>query len=219
MHDEPHPFTVAAVAGVTLTKWTRAWQERRPDAPLEVVRILEHEQVAVLRDGSATVSFVRLPVDADDGLSIIPLYAETPVVVVPKDHAVEALESAMLADLTDENLLSGSYDEAIALVAANVGVAVVPQSIARLYARKDIVARPVTDAAETRIGLAWVTATTDERVAERIEEFVGIVRGRTAHSSRTTPTPPKAPEQRKKKAAPQRKVRGIPGQRKRRGGR
>lgn len=216
--DDATPFTIAAVPGVTLTKWTRAWQDRRADAPLEVIRTTEAEQVAVLRDGGADVCFVRLPID-DTGLSVIPLYVEAPVIVAPVGHPIEALESVALADLEGENLLGGSAEEAIALVAANVGVVLVPQSIARLHSRKDVVARPVTDATETRIALAWLSANTNER----IEEFIGIVRGRTAHSSRATPTPPSAKPARAKPAKPAKpskaQARTAANRRKQRGGR
>ncbi len=185
MAEQPSSFTVAAVAGVTLTKWTRAWEERRADAPLVVTRVSADDQAAVLRDSRADVSFVRLPVD-DAGLSVIPLYREIPVVVAPKGHAIESTEQVTLADLSGETMLSGDPADAIDLVAAGVGVIVVPQSIARLHARKDVIARPVTDAPDTGIALAWLANETTERV----EEFIGIVRGRTARSSRATPTPP-----------------------------
>ena len=198
MEIDQAPFRIAAVPGVTLTKWTRAWQERRHDAPLEVLRSTAEQQIGVLHAGAADVSFVRIAggddagnaLDAlgDNDLSAITLYVETPVVVVPKDHPLAELESVTLAELDGENQLDGSWEEAIELAAANVGVVVVPQSIARLHSRKDVVARPVSDAAETRIALAWLTAATTERV----EEFIGIVRGRTARSSRSTPTPPTA---------------------------
>lgn len=183
------PFIIAAAEGVTLTKWTRAWQERRRAVPLEVARSTVATQVTVLRDGTADVSFVRLPVD-DTDLSVIVLYAESPVVVLPKDHPLTARESLTLADLEGENHLAGEWEAAIELVAANVGVVIVPQSIARLHGRKDVEARPVADVAETRIAMAWLTAKTTDRV----DEFIGIVRGRTAQSSRATPTPatPKA---------------------------
>lgn len=204
--DEQDPFRIAAVPGVTLTKWTRAWQERRPDAPLQVLRITAEAQSSVLHDRSADVSFVRLAggedagsaLDAlgDDDLSAITLYVEAPVVVVPKEHPIAELDSVTLADLDPENHLAGEWEDAIELVAANVGVVIVPQSIARLHARKDVAAVPVTDAAETRIAIAWLMAQTTERV----EEFVGIVRGRTAQSSRSTPTPPTP------KVAPPKKV-------------
>ena len=190
------PFRIAAIPGVTLTKWTRAWQERRRDAPLEVLRTTDQTQVSVLRDDLADVSFVRLPIADDESLSVIPLYNEAPVVVVPKEHPLAEAGAVSLADLADENHLAGAWEDAIELVAANVGVVVVPQSIARLHSRKDVVAVAVTDADETRIALAWPTAATTERV----EEFIGIVRGRTAQSSRSTPTPPTP------KVAPPKKV-------------
>jgi DNA-binding transcriptional LysR family regulator len=180
-------FRVAFVPGVTLGKWTRAWDDRRPDA-LAVLPTPESEQAAVLRDGLADVSFVRLPVD-QDGLNVIPLYAELPVVVVGKDHPIEAAESVTLAELAalagepGGRMLAGqSLRDDLDLVAAGAGMLLLPQSVARLHARKDVVARPVTDAPETRIALAWLENSADDRV----DEFVGIVRGRTARSSRAT---------------------------------
>jgi hypothetical protein len=71
-------FTVAFVPGVTLAKWSKVWAERRPDLPLGFAPTQEEDQVRVLHAGTAEVSFVRLPID-DDGLSVIPLYRETPV--------------------------------------------------------------------------------------------------------------------------------------------
>ena len=70
--------------------------------------------------------------------------------------------------------------QAIETVAAGVGIVIVPMSVARLHHRKDVVHRPVTDVAESRIGLAWRRDLDDDRV----ETFIGIVRGRSANSSR-----------------------------------
>jgi DNA-binding transcriptional LysR family regulator len=78
------------------------------------------------------------------------------------------------------DLLTDSGEAAIELVAANVGVAVMPQSVARAHSRKDVVARPLVDGVETRISLVWPTAGAHPLV----DEFIGIVRGRTANSSR-----------------------------------
>ena len=47
---------------------------------------------------------VRLPVDRD-GLHLIPLYDEQPVVVVAKEHPVAAYDEIDVADLADEHLL------------------------------------------------------------------------------------------------------------------
>jgi DNA-binding transcriptional LysR family regulator len=193
-------FTIAFATGVTLTRWTAAWQERRPRTSLAFVSTVPETQVAVLHRGEADVSFVRLPVPSD-GLSVIPLYAEAPVVVLPKGHALADLDRVALADLDGEDRLSPSTDAA-ELVAAGGGILVLPQSIARLYARRDLVSRPVADAEETRIALAWLT----ERTTPEVEEFVGIVRGRTANSSRGVQEPaepaPKKPLPQKAKPKP-----------------
>ena len=202
----PVSFSIAFVAGVTPTKWTRIWDDRRADVPLTVFRTETAEQIAVLHDGRAEISLVRLPID-ETNLSVINLYNEIPVVVASKDHSTLQAETVLLADLAAEHLLQdpddvpewrdladevrdGSrralppmrdLDETMEQVAAGVGIIIVPHSIARLYGRKDVISRPVTGVADTQIALAWITRET----TENIEEFIGIVRGRSKASSRT----------------------------------
>ena len=72
---------------------------------------------------------------------------------------------------------------AVELVAAEVGVLVVPQSLARAHHRKDLTYRVVTDAPTSSVGLAWVR----DRHTDLVEEMIGIVRGRTANSTRGRP--------------------------------
>ena len=55
----------AYVAGVTPGKWTRRWEERMPDVPLHSFMSDDGAQLAVLRDGTADLSFVRLPVERE----------------------------------------------------------------------------------------------------------------------------------------------------------
>ena len=190
-------FRIAFVPGVTITKWTRAWEERRRD-PLQVLPTLPSDQVDVVRRGDADVAFVRLPIDRD-GLSVIRLYTESPVVIAPKDHAFEAADELTAADLDGENVLEVGDDpkDAVELVAANVGVAVLPQSVARLHARKDVIARPLMDAPGTDIAIVWIA----DAETPDIEEFVGIVRGRTARTSRGPGAPAPQPAPRKTKSA------------------
>jgi len=195
-----------------------------PRVPLALTPIADREQLSVLLDGLAEMSFVRLPVDRD-GLRVIPLYRETSVVVVPKGHPVAAFEEVSVADLADEHLLQDpdtvpewselaaevlegtrvdvpamTPKEAIEVVASGVGIVIVPKSVARLYNRKDVTHRPVTALAESQVGLAWLADATDTR----IDTFIGIVRGRTERSSRAGETP--APEQRAAKKAAAKKV-------------
>ena len=186
MDTVPAAFTIAFAAGVTLTRWTRAWEERQRRIPLAFIPTDAASQVSALHEGLADVSFVRLPVDRT-GLSIIPLYDEVAVVVVPKEHPFSVFESVTLADLSNEDRVADtlSAEDAVELVAAGGGIVILPQSIARLHARKDVIARLIADDVGTSIAIAWL----EENTTPQVEEFVGIVRGRTAASSRAVPTP------------------------------
>lgn len=169
------------VAGVSPARWLRAWAERRPDLPLEAVRVEQPDQLAELLDGAADVAFVRLPVDVE-GLYRIPLWEEVAVAVLPKDHPLADAEALTLADLEGEPTAPEQDDPAmtVELVAAGSGYAILPHSLARLHHRRDVAAVPVTDAPPTRIALVWRI----ERDDADIQEFVAVVRGRTARSSR-----------------------------------
>lgn len=198
-------FRLAYVPGVTPTKWVRIWNERLPDIPLTLVAVPAAEAPALLRAGGADAGFVRLPVDGAD-LSAIPLYTEQTVVVIPKDHVAAAVEEVSLAELADDIVLHPLDDtlgweelpgkpaierpattaDAVELVAAGVGVLAVPQSLARLHHRKDLTYRPLSDAPESRIALSWP----EDRTTDLVEDFIGIVRGRTVNSSRGRGTAP-----------------------------
>ncbi|MEV5612488.1 LysR substrate-binding domain-containing protein [Streptomyces sp. NPDC052225] len=211
-------FRLAYVPGATPAKWVRIWNERLRDVPLALVPVAASEVADVLRAGDADAGLVRLPVDRTY-FSAIPLYTETTVVVVPKDHVVAAVEEVALADLADEIVQHPLDDvlewdgalpgqpaferpattaDAIELVAAGVGVLIVPQSLARLHHRRDLTYRTVTDAPGSDVALAWP----EERTTDQVEDFIGIVRGRTVNSSRgRTTTPPKQEKKPAKKPA------------------
>lgn len=211
--EETLSFRLAYVPGVTPTKWVRIWNERLPGIPLELVATPPAEAYDVLRDGGADAGCVRLPADRTF-FSAIPLYTETTVVVVPKDHLFTAADEVSLEDLADEVVLHPLDDtlgwerppgqpaferpattaDAIELVAAGIGLLVVPQSLARLYHRKDLKYRTLTDAPQSQVALAWP----EERTTDQVEDFIGIVRGRTVNSSRGRTQAP-APAQSKSK--------------------
>ncbi|ATL26388.1 LysR family substrate-binding domain-containing protein [Streptomyces formicae] len=192
-------FRLAYVPGVTPAKWVRIWNERQPDVPLTLHTVSAAEAPDVLRGGGADAGFVRLPIDRT-ALSAIPLYTETTVVIVPKDHVVAAVDEVSADDLADEIVLHplddvlewerrpglpanerpATTEDAVELVAAGIGVLVVPQSLARLHHRKDLTYRPVSDAPESRVALSWP----EDATTDLVEDFIGIVRGRTVNSSR-----------------------------------
>lgn len=189
-------FRLGFVTGATPDKWARAWRERRPE-PLELVPLTEPEQEQAVRAGRVDMAIVRLPVERTD-LHCIRLYEEVPVVVAAKEHFIAAADAEVtLADLAGEQLVrphaSGwtpdaeqlawpemTEKDAVETVAAGTGVAIMPMSVARLYQRKDVVQRPVSDLDPTEVGLIWLI----DRDGEDTQTFVGITRGRTARSSR-----------------------------------
>lgn len=203
-------FRLACVPGVTPAKWARIWNERLPDVPLLLDWVSAAEASDVLRAGGADAGLLRLPTDRTD-LSAIPLYTETTVVVVPKDHLVTAADEVSAEDLADEIVLHPLDDtlgwerppgrpaferpattaDAVALVAAGVGLLVVPQSLARLHHRRDLTYRPITGVPESRVALSW----REDRTTDLVEDFIGIVRGRTVNSTRgRRPSTPAEPE-------------------------
>jgi DNA-binding transcriptional LysR family regulator len=178
--DQPRTLSVGFVPGVTPGKWVARWRERHPEVPLEL-RQHDDDALAALRDGSDDVVFVRLPVDRA-GLHLIPLYEEQPVAVMSRDNELSLYDDVPLEEL--EGLLDvaecGGPKTAVEVAASGAGVVVLPMSLARLHARKDAVHRPVPGLPTTTIGIAWRM----EDESDDVEEFIGIVRGRTAQSSR-----------------------------------
>ncbi|OKJ42608.1 LysR substrate-binding domain-containing protein [Streptomyces sp. CB01580] len=207
--EEAPVFRLAHAPGVTPAKWVRIWRERLPDVPLELVAVPAAEAAGLLRDGGADAGLLRLPTDRT-GLSAIPLYTETTVVVVPKDHVVAAADEVSTEDLADDIVLHPLDDtldwecppgrpaierpattgDAVELVAAGVGLLVVPQSLARLHHRKDLTYRTVTDAPQSRVALSWP----EDETTDLVDDFIGIVRGRTVNSTRGRPRTPAQPK-------------------------
>jgi hypothetical protein len=206
-------FRLLLAPGVVPASWVRTWRERVADVPLELVPATDAG--AALAAGRADAALLRLPVDRD-ALSAIPLYVETTVVVLPKDHELTTLDEVAPADLAEETLLVPADDvlrwadppgersalpapatteEAVALVASGVGLLAVPQSLARLHHRRDLTYRTLVDAPTVQAALAWPRERDGDPL---VEEMIGIVRGRTANSSRgrgaATPETPKAPK-------------------------
>lgn len=196
----PGPFRLGAIPGATPGKWIDTWQERMPRNPLELVPLSVAEQHDALRNGDVDAAIVRLPLDPD-GLHVIPLYEELPVVVSAQDSHLTAADELTASDLAGEVLITPLDDvlsfstaettvpgferpvtteDAIAIVAAGVGIVVVPMSLARLHHRKDVESRPLSDGPVSAVAIAWVA----DRSDPLIDTFVGIVRGRSARSSR-----------------------------------
>ena len=148
----------------------------------------------------------------------IRLYEELPVVILPVDHVLTVLDEVPVEELAEEFLLQPASDipayeevsrawresagrivpegltdkETIELGAAGVGLYIVPMSIARFYHRKDLTYRPVVGLDLYPVHLVWPRAPKGEPRSEELEallqDFIGIVRGRTATSDRGSET-------------------------------
>ncbi|WP_458315435.1 LysR family substrate-binding domain-containing protein [Mycolicibacterium brisbanense] len=192
-------LTLGYVPGGTPAKWARIWAERHPEVPLRLTPVTAADAADAVRTGTVDVALLRLPADTS-GLAVIPLYDETTVAVVPTDHLLSAVDAIAVDDLDGEPTLRPLDDvvawpgapgvpvdyrpettkDAIELVAAGMGALIVPQSLARLYHRKDLTYRPITDAPTCPVALAFPQGPQ----ADLVEEFIGIVRGRKPGSSR-----------------------------------
>ena len=187
------------VPGATPAKWSRIWADRHPDTPLTLRAVAAADAAAEVRAGRVDLALLRLPSDTA-ALAVIPLYEEITVAVIPADHLLSAVEEISAADLEGEPMLLALDDvvawgdapgipvdhrpettqAAMELVAAGIGALIVPQSLARLYHRRDLTYRPIADGPKCAVALAFPEGSQ----SALIEEFIGIVRGRKPDSSR-----------------------------------
>ncbi len=195
------PFRLGFVAGATPGKWVSIWRERYPEIELELIPLDAANTRTALLAGDIDIAIAREPFSHDD-LHVIALYDEVVGAVVSIDSALESVAEITLDDLAGEVIIvprddaahfgpiegtveprfdaPATTEDAIETVASGVGVVIVPMSIARAHKRKDVTFRPIVGAEPTHVGLAWDRANDSAEV----QAFIGIVRGRTAQSSR-----------------------------------
>ncbi|GIF45737.1 DNA-binding transcriptional LysR family regulator [Asanoa ferruginea] len=168
-------LTVGFMPGILPTDLVRALRERIPDLAVEVVRTSWDDQVEMILDGRVDASFVRFPIDPS-GLTVIPLYTESRVVVLSATHPLAARETVSILDLGPLDLLqdpaavpewrdsrSGSrerprartVEEKLEMVAGERGVVILPESTARFYTRPDVTHRLVADLPPHQVALAF----------------------------------------------------------------
>ena len=209
---QDQPFRLGFVPGATPEKWARVFRSRHRDVTLDLVPVAAHDAESAVIGGELDAAILRPPVDRDV-LHAIPLYAEEPVVVVPRDHLFAALdesETLEVADLAHEVLLQpaddvlrwagspGSTEGAIpppGIRASHVPSTTV-EAIELVATGMGVVVVPRSLARlyrrkdVTARTLAdgptapVVLAWSIEREDDRTEDLIGIVRGRTVNSSR-----------------------------------
>lgn len=196
-------FTVGFMPGLMVTEAVRAFQRANPEVEVRVMRTSWEDQVRILQDGRADVSYLRRPFDTA-GLSTESLFFEPRVVMLPADHELATATGVLMNDLAAEHLLqdpaavpewaaaaaemrqrrssarlpSRTVEEKLELVAVGQGIAIFPLSTARFYRRPDIRFVPVTDLPPTEVHLGWERG----RASRLIDRFVAaaLTANRTA---------------------------------------
>ncbi|MEV0953572.1 LysR substrate-binding domain-containing protein [Promicromonospora sp. NPDC050249] len=191
-------FTVGFMPGLVVAEAVREFQRTNPDVTIQVMRTGWEDQVQVLHDGRADVSYLRRPFDAA-GLSTELLFSEPRVVMLPAKHELATATGVLMNDLAAEHLLqdpaavpewaaiaaemrrrrgparslSRTVEEKLELVAVGQGIAILPLSTAQFYRRGDVRFVPVTDLPPTEVHLGWEQG----RKSRLIAAFVATVQG------------------------------------------
>ncbi|MFI6995934.1 LysR family transcriptional regulator [Nocardia sp. NPDC050175] len=154
VHDvdqEVRRLVVAFSPGLHVSEAIRAFASRYPDVETDLVPARWWEQDAPLRDGRAQIAYLRRPFD-ESGLRTILIGNEPRVACMPATHPLAHRLDLTRADVEGERTLdtptrrTASLEEKFELIAAGHGIALIPLSVARAYARPDLIHLPVTDA-------------------------------------------------------------------------
>ena len=194
-------FTVGFMPGLVVTEAVRAFQRVYPEVELQVMRTGWEDQVHVLHDGRADVSYLRRPFDAK-GLATEPLFSEPRVVMLPADHALATAAGVLMSDLAAEHLLqdpaavpewaavaaemrrrrgtsrppSRTVEEKLELVAVGSGIAILRLTSARFYRRPDVRFGPITDLPPTEVLLGWEKGRHSPLIASFVEAAREVTR-------------------------------------------
>ncbi len=145
---------IPTVAPYLMPRYTAAFAKKYPEAKLRIVEETTPILVESLRDLSIDLAILALPLRHKD-LELFPLRTEPLFAVLPKDHPHAAAESLALKDLRGESFVmlrdghcfrdlslaactharitpniafeSGQFSSLVGMVAAGVGVSLVPE--------------------------------------------------------------------------------------------
>jgi DNA-binding transcriptional LysR family regulator len=201
-------FTIGFMPGLIVTEAVRALAACHSQLTVHVLRTNWDDQTAVLHDGRADVSYIRLPVD-QSGLQVQALLAEPRVAVFPAGHRLAGKDTVTIADLADEHLLQDpsavpewrdiatemrsrrrrgvpvfhTVEEKLEHVAAGHGIVLLPLSTAVFYTRPDVAYSHVSDIPPNQVCLAW----DGTRRSPLIQDFAAIAANHPPVASRAEP--------------------------------
>jgi DNA-binding transcriptional LysR family regulator len=197
----------SSFASSGLTELVRDFRARYPDVEVALRELPPQKQVEGIRDRSVDVGFVRAPLDEPDLLSEL-VRSEPLVVALPTGHPFAARKIIALGLLAKEPFVlfprqrgPAYFDELMrlchaagftprivqeapqldimSLVAAGLGVSILPSSIRRTR-RAGIVLRPIVGGPRTELRVAWLARS----ASPALRGFLDVVR-KQAEQERT----------------------------------
>ncbi|MDO5032813.1 LysR family transcriptional regulator substrate-binding protein [Corynebacterium sp.] len=179
-------------------KWFRRYRDVHGESALHTVDA--DDALAALLEGQVDLALARVPLGVgdhriDDSYHVVRLYEEEPGIAVPKESVyAEVGEPVELEDVAEEHLNYRIGDDGLVdvpavrqglqVVAANVGIVIAPRPLLKVLSKKLVVPLGLVDptVARTEIALVWPKAGD----SEEIQDFVGVAKGRTKNSSRSS---------------------------------
>jgi DNA-binding transcriptional LysR family regulator len=193
-----HLGTIGSATFQALPEILRRFRTVFPDVRVTVTELSSPQQLVALREGRISVGFLRPPVD-DETLGAQTVVREPFLLALAATHRGTARESLTLADVRDEPFVmlnrsdapgffdrivsmcrnagfrpkiaqtANQFQTIVALVAAGLGVAIVPASMRRV--RIDGVHyRPIADTAvDAEVAVVWRAADVSREVTKLVD--------------------------------------------------
>ena len=168
-------LVIAFASGLRVSEALLAFSAKYPEVETDLFRLNWWEQDVPLRDGRADIGYLRRPFD-DTGLRIVPIGSEPKVACLPVSHPMAGREALRMADLDKLSVMdaqvrrTSSVEEKFELIASGQGIALVPESVARVYPRPDLTYLPISDA----VSFETCLAIAEDRRNERLLDFLDI---------------------------------------------
>src|SRR6516164_7001207 len=191
--------TLANSTPAVLASWDQALRETKAAASrtARVLRV-GFISSAGLASGDVDAALLRLPFPGQDGVRIEVLLTEPRWIALPTTHPLAARDHIFFHQLWDEPFVAAPTetgfwrdywlatserqghpvrigavtdqpDAYLTAIANGDGIALVPESAARYYARPGITYRPVTGVSPSQVGVAWSPANDTNPV---VQDFI-----------------------------------------------
>jgi DNA-binding transcriptional LysR family regulator len=195
-------FTESGCFHPAVTRTVLEFRKTYPGLHLTLEETSSTDLVAMVREGTLDAAFIRPPFQPDPVIAHTALLEEDMIIAIPKAHRLAARKSANLRELSEETFIfyhrrirPGLTDAVIAacersgfhprlgqeapqltstlnLVAAGLGVSIVPESLRHLRTNEIAYLRLTGDGPRAAIGLV----SRDDRRSAAVENFVSLAR-------------------------------------------